>query len=275
MVSPGYTFPDPALLVGATTPDKRLRYLATWLVTRSAWQRTVLQNIAAPPKANNQLWRDYLLSAAGLPSPPASSTPSALTSLSSSPSPSSSSSSVQYPRSPLPAACSEPDLRLKGRKLKQHDKTKAAQAKDTVHSMIHLEPTEVDPDVLYFKTLAIQRGQLGDVAPTITTAVLWELCENNFRFDLLALDRLAAPHLWGDEMGSVMRDAQLREVFPGSGYYCVGPNELPTVNEGLAANDVGERIIFVGRLRAIEQSWPQPPPQVGFPLRKWHCRSPA
>ena len=252
--SPGYTFPEPGLLLGAQTEEKRLRYLATWLVTRSAWQRTVLQNICNPPKVNNQLWRDYLLSAAALPlAPGTASLPSIPPSTSSVP-------------SLLSPAFTEPNVTSSWgpngtKKKKPRGTTKAAQAKASVQAMIQLEPAEVDPQVLFFKTLSIQMGDLSRVAPSITTSVLWELCENNFRFDLLALDRLAAPHLWKDDDGdhAIMRDAQLREVFPGQQTYCVGADSLPTVNEGLAANDLVERLVFIGRLRSIEKSWPDAP----------------
>ena len=51
-------FPDPCLIVGTTSEDRRKRYLVTWLSVRSAWINRVTSSTASP--VHPSIWRGFL-----------------------------------------------------------------------------------------------------------------------------------------------------------------------------------------------------------------------
>lgn len=96
--------------------------------------------------------------------------------------------------------------------------------------------------------------------------LVWQLCELNFRFELLALDihiTRPPPPIEGQTIDSVAADFRLQRqelistVFPGSALTSVSPS---TVGEGLASADWGDRYQRLRILREVMQAWDVPVP---------------
>lgn len=51
-------FPDPCLIVGTTSEERRKRYIVTWLSIRSAWLNRVTDSTASP--VHPSIWRGFL-----------------------------------------------------------------------------------------------------------------------------------------------------------------------------------------------------------------------
>ncbi|RDB23170.1 hypothetical protein Hypma_009677 [Hypsizygus marmoreus] len=96
--------------------------------------------------------------------------------------------------------------------------------------------------------------------PSTTTEVLWDLFEQNFRFELLALDRVLSPTAWAPKEGTfLVRDEVIRQVIfdphgdPGGSYLIAG---IPREDLGLAASKWNVRRTFVDNLRTVMTTWP-------------------
>lgn len=228
----GYTFPDANIIAGSAANDAR--YLVTWLSRRAAcmWRQTNA-HFSLFSQASSQDWRSFLsrtlntpLDSSGMPSP----TAQALNN-------------------------SQPE------KISSAQRRKAAASKFFADMAL----TEM-PDTVYWKEQAIATGDMKSlresVDPTITTEVLWDLFEHNFRFELLALDRLLNPAAWSHVEQHEVRDALLRQVFfddggQVGGYYLF--QGVPQENQGLAADNWQTRRIFVENLWRVMRAWPRPP----------------
>ncbi|RDB20396.1 hypothetical protein Hypma_012500 [Hypsizygus marmoreus] len=93
-----------------------------------------------------------------------------------------------------------------------------------------------------------------------TTEVLWDLCEQNFQFELLALDRVLEPAAWRTQDDHFLaRDEVIRQVIfdpygdPGGSYLIAG---IPREDLGLASSDWNVRRSFVDNLRKVMITWP-------------------
>ncbi|RDB15391.1 hypothetical protein Hypma_004633 [Hypsizygus marmoreus] len=114
------------------------------------------------------------------------------------------------------------------------------------------------PSTVYWNAEALPVEQM--LAPSTTTAVLWDLCEHNFRFEVLALDHVLRANDWGSEQLYMGRDEVLRQAFfdnegePGGSYLVPS---VPSQDFGLASSQLNVRRVFVDNLRQLMTSWPQ------------------
>ena len=91
----------------------------------------------------------------------------------------------------------------------------------------------------------------GDLAP----AVLWELFELGFRYELLALDRYLRPSESRSRPEEARREDLLAKVFPGNWLRAV--NTLPSVDSpGLFAELPQRRVGALNALRDVLLRWP-------------------
>ena len=156
-VDPGYRVPDPLLLIGAQSAEKRQRYIINWLAVRLNWVEQIdsdpLQKIPTM-----QMWRDLLNNH-------------------------DSSSSELLAENTV--------------------STKSSQVKSVVLHVFGPACTvftlggESPPrGVVQWHDEDIDFATLSDPPPRLIHAILWEVYELGFRFELLALDQALVPELW-------------------------------------------------------------------------------
>lgn len=111
------------------------------------------------------------------------------------------------------------------------------------------------PDVVYWGDLAVMEGEVDNLTPNVTAEIIWNLFEQNFRFEIRHLDRVLLPDAWSTESGAGSREDQIRRMFP------IDNNEIlvakmPRMSLGLVAEDWGNRILHVDALRGLMAGWP-------------------
>lgn len=242
----GYRFPEPGLFVGVQTDEKRAHYLRNWLSSRSAWLARVLAHYSDPSGASGQEWREFLMANKVMHGRPAMFIEKKPTHLHDN-------SKESGRPSVIPAGeVQQPAVKKGGRSA-----ATIAARREKVAQMLGPEREEALPPTLFFHGTAISSDNLQAVVPQLIPKVLWELVEHNFRYDLLALDRSQVPQLWDGGI-EILRETQLLGLFPDASF-CMVEGSFPTRDVGLAAADIAERLVFVGRLRAIMKSWAEPP----------------
>ncbi|KAG6836295.1 hypothetical protein H0H93_009388 [Arthromyces matolae] len=99
-----------------------------------------------------------------------------------------------------------------------------------------------------------------DIPTLVATQVLWELFEQNFRVELLTLERTVMANDWSDPNLCVEREHLVQQVLfdcetgnPG-GLYLV--TKIPMQDMGLMAHDWRVRSNFVHNLHTLMKSWP-------------------
>ena len=100
--------------------------------------------------------------------------------------------------------------------------------------------------------LSAEKIQKSFIFPALVGAqIIWELFENNFRLELLALDRCVRPRA-----GNVAEqwDEEVRRIFPRSAWMVL---TVPTWDEGLGAAQAADRVAYVERFRKLLASWPE------------------
>lgn len=100
-------------------------------------------------------------------------------------------------------------------------------------------------------------------AGTVVSEVLWELCELNFRFDLLALDNiLFSEHEQGPEE-RWQHQLQLFRCFRGGTEpsFSLTRIAIPSSNSGLVSDSVLDRHPFVRALAKLMMEWRIPVPR--------------
>jgi hypothetical protein len=118
----------------------------------------------------------------------------------------------------------------------------------------HLHDTSI-VETVFWREQQIPVASIGSLAPHITAEILWDLFENNFRLELLALDRVVVPFAWKGQ-GAFDRDRLIRSVFPDDAYIS---NRVPDVSVGLASESVKDRRPYVEAFRSVVSSWPNAP----------------
>ncbi|KAI5984501.1 hypothetical protein EDD15DRAFT_2375145 [Pisolithus albus] len=113
------------------------------------------------------------------------------------------------------------------------------------------------PSHIQFRDVTLSLADLGKIDITTKGKILWDLYEHNFRFELVALDRVLAPNLWSSQQPD--RLDQVRQIFPGDSELTMYDEPFPRKNEGLGSVEPQTKLEFVERLRALVASWP------GFP----------
>lgn len=236
----GYAFPDANVIAGSAANGGR--YLVTWLSSRAAclWKQTNAHFLLFSDTMS-QDWRSFLSRSLKIPL-----------------------DSHGMPSSSAQA-------------LEAEGMTTAQRRKATASKFFADMALKDLPDTVYWQETAIVTGDIKSLQesldPKITTEVLWELFEHNFRFEMLALDRMNLPRAWSHAEEHQVRDEKLRSVFfdengrPGGSYLV---EHVPDQNFGLAADNWEVRRLFVENLYCVMVAWPNPPV---FPL-KWDLGMP-
>lgn len=83
--------------------------------------------------------------------------------------------------------------------------------------------------------------------------MVWQLFENNFRLELLALDRCVRPRSGMDADAAAALDSEVAEVFPGAAWVVA---RIPTAHVGLGALEPMDCVQYLEQFQVLLSSWP-------------------
>ena len=230
LVDPGYRVPEPALLISGQSPERRQRFMTNWLAIRPLWISR-LDHDPPPRFPSPQQWREILH---GVPS-----------------------------RDELEAAptSSRGHGSAKGRKLSALEIFGEAASAMTQGSSSFALKEEVE-----WRGRYITIASLTNPPPRLIQAILWEVYEIGWRYELCALDQALNPHLWAEYCAE--RLSFIHTLFPGSSGIVLWSEALPT-----RAGDLGLTDSFPDNKRVLRSfclflsTWPNPHPSIAsFPL---------
>lgn len=218
----GYAFPDPNSLVGHS-PEVRAKKLCTWLGLRPAvCAQSFVDAGRKPPFAPAAVWRSVM---------------------------------TVNSKTVLPACGSTAEKA-----------TKASKIKEAVQHLFGDELTarlQGGLAAVYWHETALQVQDDAIVAldKRVVQEIIWELFEHNFRFELLALDLIAAPQEWNDVERRVKRHGMIEIVCSAidKGILNLWHESFPEHNFGLAAECYEDRVASLECLSELELSWPNAP----------------
>lgn len=98
-------------------------------------------------------------------------------------------------------------------------------------------------------------GGVVDMEPQTIREILWELAELNWRYELLTLDKFAAPHMWLGSDAGVARAATILLVFTDSPSFVLTNAPFPTRNSSISAPARGDRLKAFTALRRVMSDW--------------------
>ncbi|KAI6140792.1 hypothetical protein BKA82DRAFT_4362707 [Pisolithus tinctorius] len=120
------------------------------------------------------------------------------------------------------------------------------------------------PSHVQFRDITIGLADLATIDSATKGKILWDLYEHNFRFELVALDRLLVPALWSNVESE--RLDQVRQIFPGDSELTMFAEPFPVKDQGLASLEPQTKLEYVERFRMLLASWPGFPPDLGTSL---------
>lgn len=228
----GYRFPEPGLIAYA---EQRLdRYVINWLHLRAAVQHRVYLHIDSDPSqipvgCSNEDWRAILNASYGELD-----------------------FTIEDGQSNLSEISHHPPS-------SRRDAASSDNRRELIKGMFGVYPSDSPVTQVSWREQIIRSGQVALLNPVILQEIVWDLCEHNFRADLVALDRLLVPQAWTTD--SMSRDRLLKSVFPGGdSYICTS---IPATACGIASLDWRERRCFIGNLASLMVLWPGAPSELG------------
>jgi len=224
----GYPFPDPFIFVNGEAAVSR--HLVCWLYVRLEWSSRITglqssDNVVKVP--HPQHWRRFMYLVArarGLAPPPATN------------------------------GKNKPEQK----QLNDSTKKRKTTLENEVNKLFgEFIPASGPPLSIHWDgALVLKAEQLSgsfQVAPYVGKQVVWELFENNFRLELLALDRCVRPRSSTDTGEAERQDDEVKSVFPRLSWLSLA---MPKWDEGLGAAHFGDRKVYLENFRKLLVSWP-------------------
>lgn len=239
---PGLPFPDPLQVVRVENRDRFARYLANWLIIRPLWVRAV--DSCRVPFPSSKHWREILN---GLPqfieasdhSDPAYASYRQI-------------GWLLPPRFDQEAVLSKNSE--KARALRQAALDFLGESKKQFQVLQHQVPEELHFHSSSWRTEAFRDVEDGDVA-----AILWELSELSFRYELLLVDRTLMQSVRADLAIAEQRDLTISLIFDTSSLDAVVDGPLPEDAIGLASSNAAVRRGRLIHLVSLMLLWPSAP----------------
>lgn len=119
-------------------------------------------------------------------------------------------------------------------------------------------------DSLEWRNMTISVASLADPPPRLMRLILWELYELNFRYELLALDRVMARALWEESLHD--RRDLLYGIFPEGSGFMMWSSPLPEDDAGMWSRQISEIFPYVENFRKLLSCWEDAPPRLSVPL---------
>lgn len=121
----------------------------------------------------------------------------------------------------------------------------------------------------HHRSLSIVDGAILDLPDTTLREIVWELQELEWRYEVLALDRVLAEAIWRQEDADLTRTEKVTRVFTPFPMLVTWAQPFPTVNPAVSAATRLARIPALAALRELMLDWPACPPvlaQVSFDM---------
>lgn len=106
------------------------------------------------------------------------------------------------------------------------------------------------------RAYAVVHGAVVGMEPQVVKEIIWELTELNWRYELLALDKFAAPDLWMEQDTAGARTSAVLAVFVPSSSFVFSHAPFPTENSSITAGTHADRLPAFTALRRIMSDWP-------------------
>lgn len=233
--SAGYMFPDPGMLA-SFEPDKCLKAVTLWLAIRRARASQLLQpGYALPSPLSAAGWRDFFWIAHRHRYNPAHGTSS----------------------------------------LPPNEEGLLAKAMRSASIMFgHVDAAQMDVNVreveFFGETFAVRNGRAVGVNERIIRRVLWELAELNWRYEVLALDRVAATAKWAEDDADIDRKGLILPVFQPSGSFTPASSAFPRENVFICHENIVWQTDAIEQLRKLMVDWRDCPAGLSTPLPPVH-----
>jgi hypothetical protein len=234
----GHTFPDPNSLAGLT-PDQYAKKLVAWLSLRpGTCSRAFVSAGQKPPTGSGAVWRSVL----------------------------NIDSKTIIPDSPYIRADAQKETKT----------SKVATAIKQLFRQELLDTLQGGHKAVYWHDceMPVKDDRIVDLDHVIVREIIWELFEHNFRFEVKALDMIAAPSQW-DGTNAI---SHLKTICQAIGNdfdakFVIWNDPFPWFNEGLRNMDLTIRILPLESLRRLMLSWPNVPASIvdGTFLRGTPC----
>lgn len=235
-LDPGYRVPEPALLISGQTPARRQLFMTNWLAIRPLW----ISRLDHDPPArfpSPQEWREILHGV---------------------------SHGEDLEAAP---ATSKAHSTAKGRKLIVL-KTFGEEVAAMTQGSCFAPKNEVE-----WRGKYISITSLANPPPRVIKAVLWEVYEIGWRYELCALDQALNPRLWTEHRAE--RLSFLHALFPGSAGLVLWSEKLPSRPGDLGLTDsFPENKCVLGTFCLLLSTWPNAHPSLGsFQFIDWSYRN--
>ena len=223
----GYTFPDPNSLAGLT-PDQYAKKLVAWLSLRpGTCSRAFVSAGHKPPTGLGAVWRSVL----------------------------NIDSTTLIPDNDSPYYRSD-----NGKEMKT---SKVAAAIKQLFGQELLQTLQGGQKAVYWHDceMPVEEDRIVNLDRNIVREIIWELFEHNFRFEVQALDMIAAPAEWNDGEASIKRLNMVCQAFGDgfSGKFVIWNDSFPRFNEGLRSPRPITRMRPLESLRKLMLAWPSAP----------------
>lgn len=98
-------------------------------------------------------------------------------------------------------------------------------------------------------------GAIQNISTEAVREIIWEVAELNWRYELLALDKLAAPQMWLDDDAAGQRITDLLLVFSPSSSFVLTHAPFPTEESSIVATTRAARMPALVALRRVMLAW--------------------
>lgn len=221
----GLMYPDPVFMASVTAPNRAFA-LAAWLSIRAARCGQMLYPSAPQmPVVSSSVWRQFFWV-------------------------------YKRRRSPTTALPLEPsDTGNPSLDYKLDAATAAAQSMFGAEMVASMSKTSRE---VFWKAKAydVVDGALVGIGPQAVKEIVWELAELNWRYELLTLDKYAAPHLWMQEDTAGHRISAILSVYSPSSSFVLTHSPFPTENISICAPTRAQQLHAFTALRRLMCEWP-------------------
>lgn len=119
---------------------------------------------------------------------------------------------------------------------------------------------------LFGAAYTVRDGRAVGVDERVIPRVLWELAELNWRYELLALDHVAAAEKWTEPDANILRKALIVPVFAPSGSFTPASSSFPTDNLFICHSNLVWHTHALEHLRKLMTDWRGCPHALSTPL---------
>lgn len=223
--STGLMYPDPVFLV-SVTPTNRAFVIAAWLSIRPARCGQMLYpSNPQMPVVSSSVWRQFFWI---------------------------------YKREPLAPSLLQPNPSDTGNPTFDAKLDAATIAAKAMFGPAMVASMNKCSREVFWRAKAydVVEGAVVNMEPQAIREIVWELAELNWRYELLALDKYAAPHMWLQEDTAGARITAILLVYSPSSSFVLTHAPFPTEDSAVCARTRAQRLPAFTALRRVMCEWP-------------------